>query len=119
MPLNDSALIVAANALRADITHIQGHTAAPNAAGTTNLVSGARQPVTWGAATGDGDFSNSAAINFTGVAASGAFTHISYFTALTAGTCRGSDALTGDQTANAAGEYQIAAGALTINGSHP
>jgi hypothetical protein len=51
---------------------------------------------------------------FTGTPGAGA-THALFFTASTAGTFLGFDALTGDQTFNADGEYEITA--LTITGS--
>jgi hypothetical protein len=51
---------------------------------------------------------------FTGTPGAGA-THALFFTAATAGTFLGFDALTGDQTFNADGEYEITA--LTITGS--
>lgn len=115
MALSDAAMIVAANALRSAITHAQLHTAAPNASGTTNVSSAARQAITWAAATSDGDFTTSAALNFTGGAASGACTHVTYWSASTSGTYYGVHALTGDQTFNAAGEYTVTS--LTENGS--
>jgi hypothetical protein len=115
MALSDAAMIVAANALRTAITHAQLHSAAPGGSGTSNVTSAARQAVTWAAATADGDFALSSAVNFTGVAASGAVQYVSLWSASTSGTFYGSYALTGDQTANAAGEYTVTA--LTVNGS--
>jgi Zn-dependent oligopeptidase len=115
MALNNPAMVVAANALRAAMTHMQLHSGDPGAAGTANVTSAARQPVTWSAATADGDFGLSASVNFTGVAANGATTYVSLWSAITAGTWYGNFALTGDQTANAAGEYTVTA--LNLNGS--
>lgn len=51
---------------------------------------------------------------YTGTPSDGA-THALYFSASTAGTFYGYDALTGDQAFNAAGEYNITA--LTITGT--
>ena len=45
MALNDAALVLAANAVDTAITHMQLHSGAPGAAGTTNVTSAARQPV--------------------------------------------------------------------------
>lgn len=115
MPLNNPAMVLAANALRSAITHMQLHSGDPGAAGTSNTTTAARQPVTWSAAAADGDFGLSAAVNFTGVAANGATTYVSLWSALTAGTWYGNFALTGDATANSAGEYTVTA--LTLNGS--
>lgn len=115
MALSDAAMIVAANALRSAITHAQLHSGAPGGAGTSNVTSASRQAITWAAATSDGDFGLSSALNFTGVAASGAVQYVTLWSASTAGTFYGSYALTGDQTANAAGEYTVTA--INLNGS--
>lgn len=115
MALSDAAMVVAANALRTAITHVQLHSAGPGGSGTSNIATATRQAVTWGAATGDGDFTSSGTLAFTGVSASGAATHISFWSASTSGTYYGFYTLTGDQTANAAGEYNVTA--ITLNGS--
>lgn len=115
MALNNTAMVVAANALRSAMTHMQLHSGDPGAAGTANVTSAARQAVTWSAATADGDFGLSASVNFTGVAASGATQYVSLWSAATNGTHYGNFQLTGDQTANAAGEYTVTA--LNLNGS--
>lgn len=116
MALNNAAMVVAANALRAAMTHMQLHSGDPGVAGTSNVTTAARQPVTWTAATADGDFGLNAAVNFTGVAASGATQYVSLWSQLAAGgTWYGNFVLTGDQTANAAGEYTVTA--LNLNGS--
>lgn len=115
MALNNPAMVVAANALRGAMTHMQLHSADPGASGTSNVTSAARQAVTWSAATADGDFGLSSTIAFTGVAASGAATYVSLWSASTAGTWYGNFQLSGDQTANAAGEYNVTA--LNLNGS--
>jgi hypothetical protein len=52
--------------------------------------------------------------DFTGTPGAGA-THALFYSASTAGTFYGYDALTGDQTFNAAGEYSITS--LTVTGS--
>ena len=115
MALNNPAMVVAANALRSAITHIQTHSADPGAAGTTSPTTAARQAVTWSAATADGDFGLSATLNFTGIAANGGVTYVSLWSALTVGTWYGNYATTGDATANAAGEWSLTA--LNLNGS--
>lgn len=115
MPLNNPAMVIAANALRSAITHVQLHSGDPGVAGTSAVTTAARQPVTWSAATADGDFGLSSALNFTGVAANGAATWVSAWSAITTGTWYGNFALTGDATANSAGEYTLTA--LNLNGS--
>lgn len=115
MPFNNAAMVIAANSLRTACTYGQLHSAASNAAGTTNVCTGARQPITWSAATADGDFGLSASLNFTGIVASGAVFSITLWSAVTSGTIYGEFTLTGDATANAAGEYTVTA--LNLNGS--
>lgn len=55
-------------------------------------------------------------MNFTGAALAGA-THALFFSAESAGTFYGFDALAGDQAFNAAGAYRVTA--LTVTGSSP
>jgi hypothetical protein len=110
MALNDAALVLAANAVDAAITHFQLHSSAPGAAGTTGAL-GTRVAVN-GTVDGDGDitWSNTA---FTGLTANQAVSHVSYWNGAgtgspaTGGTYYGSAALTGDATANSAGEYTV------------
>lgn len=115
MALSNAAMTVAANALRSAMTHAQLHTGDPGAAGTSNVTSAARQAVTWSAATGNGDFDLAGPVAFTGGAASGACTHVSLWSASSAGTFYGSFPLTGDQAFNAAGEYTLTD--VTFDGS--
>ena len=104
MALSDAALVIGANAIDAAITHFGLHSGAPGAAGTSNVV-GTRVAVN-GTVDGDGDitWTNTA---FTGLTANQGVTHVSYWSASTAGTFYGSSALTGDATANSAGEYTV------------
>lgn len=111
MALTDATLQALGNELASLITHLSLHTAAPDGTGS-NQSAAARQAVTW-SVDADGDLTLSAAVAFTGGAASGACTHVGLWSASTGGTFRGSYALTGDQTFNAAGEYTVTA--LTIN----
>ncbi len=121
MGLSNAALNIAAGALTAAIDNVRLHTGDPGAAGTSNVATSAVRPVTWGAASGSGDAANSADINFTGGTASGPATHVSLWdgTPGSGGVFMGSKALSGDQTFNAAGEYTIAAGQLSLDGSSP
>lgn len=116
MALADAAMILAANGLRAGITHMQIHAGDPGAAGTANVAPGpARQPISWGAASADGDFNLAATVAFTGGTAGAAASWISLWSALTGGTFLGRFALTGDTTFNSNGEFSVTA--LPINGS--
>jgi len=102
--LNDAAVVLAANAVDTAITHFQLYSAATNAAGTTNAI-GTRVAVN-GTVDADGDitWANTA---FTGLAANQAVHSVGYWSASSAGNFYGSTVLTGDATANSAGEYTV------------
>jgi len=114
MPLNNPAMIVAANALRGAITHAQLHSGDPGVSGVSNVI-GTRQAITWAAATSDGDFNLSSTLNWTGLTASQTATWISVWSASTSGTWYGNFQLTGDTAANASGEFSVVS--LSLNGS--
>lgn len=104
MALSDAALTVGATAIKNAITHFQLHSASPGAAGTTAAI-GTRVAST-GTVDGDGDITW-ANISFTGLTANQTVAYVSYWSASTGGTFHGSAALTGDSTANSAGEYSV------------
>jgi Tfp pilus assembly protein PilX len=104
MALNDAALVVGANAIDTAITHFQLYSAATNAAGTTNAI-GSRVAVN-GTVDGDGDITWTNAA-FTGLTANQAVHSVGYWSASTAGTFYGVSVLSGDATANSAGEYTV------------
>lgn len=104
MALNDAALTVGATAIRDAITHFQLYSAATNAGGTTNAV-GSRVAST-GSVDSDGDITWSN-IAFTGLSASQAVYSVGYWSASSGGTFYGERVLSGDATANAAGEYTV------------
>ena len=101
---NDAALVVGANAIDTAITHMQLFSAATNATGTTNAV-GSRVAVN-GTVDADGDITWSN-VAFTGLTANQPVHSVGYFSASTGGTFYGSVVLTGDATANSAGEYTV------------
>lgn len=104
MSLNDASIVLAANAVDTAITHFQLYSAATNAAGTTNAV-GARVAVN-GTVDADGDITWTN-VNFTGLTASQAVHSVGYWSASSSGTFYGVTVLTGDTTANAAGEFTV------------
>jgi hypothetical protein len=113
MPLNDASLNTMADAWKAAYPYVAIHTAQPNVDTGTNQSAAGRVAASWGtAANGDLTVTN---IDFTGGAASGAATHVGFWSAATSGTFGGYQALTGDQAFNAAGEYTITS--LTVDGS--
>lgn len=101
------AFNIATTAVTNQATYASLHTSAPNTSGS-NEVSGsgyARQPVTWGSVSG-GSASMSGTLDFDGPA-SGTVTHLGLWDAPSGGTFLDSEPLTGDQSFNAAGEYQV------------
>ena len=111
--LNDALLNIGAAAMQSAATHAAIHTAEPDAAGSDESAA-ARQAITWETPAG-GDMVIVDDLVFTGGAASGAATHIGFWSASTGGTFYGWLPLTGDQTFNAAGEYTVTGS--TIAGS--
>lgn len=119
MALNDTLLNIGNAAMQAAATHLSIHTAQPNTSGSNPALS-ARQAITWVTAA-NGDMIATVDLAFTGGAASGPATHVGFWSAAgtgsppTGGTFYGWQALTGDQTFNAAGEYTVTA--ITITGT--
>ena len=104
MALEDATLTIGATAISNSITHMQLHSGARGAAGTSNVI-GSRVAVS-GTVDGDGDITWTN-VAFTGLGANQAVAEVSYWSASTGGTYRGGAVLTGDATANSAGEYSV------------
>jgi hypothetical protein len=102
MALNDAALVLAANAVDTAITHMQLHSSGTNPA--ANAV-GSRVAVN-GSVDADGDITWNT-VAFTGLTANQAVASVSYWSASSSGTAYGISTLTGDATANSAGEYTV------------
>lgn len=102
--LNDAALVTGATAIKNEITHFQLHST--NVGGTwgTNAI-GSRVAVS-GTVDADGDITWTN-IPFTGLTANQPVGGVSYWTASSGGSNRGGTGLTGDATANSAGEYTV------------
>ena len=113
MALNDTLLNIGNAAMQTAMTHLAIHTAEPNGSGS-NESAAARQSITWVTAA-NGDMVATVDLAFTGGAASGAATHVGFWSASSAGTFYGWQVLTGDQTFNAAGEYTVTG--ITITGT--
>jgi hypothetical protein len=104
MPLSAAALSIGGAAIASATTHLQLHSDAPtNGVGSEN---GSRTACTR-QSDASGNLSLEAAVQFTGLTASGAVKFVSAWTGPTGGTCLGQWAITGDQAANAAGEYTL------------
>lgn len=115
MPLTDGTLNSLGTSLAGLCTHASLHTADPGSTGTNEVTGGgyARQAVSF-TVDGDGDLTITGTLAFSGPA-NGAAQFVGLWSAASGGTFRGGFALTGDQTFNAAGQYNVTA--LTINGT--
>lgn len=107
MALTDATLNSLGTHLASLCTHLSLHTASPGSGGANECSGGgyARQAVTFNV-DADGDLTISATESFTGTPSSAA-THVGLQSASSGGTFRGGYALTGDQTFNAAGQYDV------------
>lgn len=102
--LNDAALTTGATAIKNEITHMQLHSTNAGPTWATSAV-GSRVAAA-GTVDADGDITWTN-LAFTGLTANQAVAAVSYWTAATGGSNRGGSVLTGDTTANAAGEYTV------------
>jgi hypothetical protein len=110
MTLNDAALVDGANGIKAGITHVQLHSTNVGGAWGSNAV-GSRVAVT-PSVDADGDITITASV--TGLTPGQAIGGVSYWNQASGGTNKGGSGVTGDATANAAGEYNVT---ITENGT--
>lgn len=112
MSFTPTTLASASTHITTLITHVSIHSANPGTTGT-NESSAARQAVTINV-DANGVMTLAATESFTGGAANGGATWIGLWSAATAGIFRGGFQITtGDQTFNAAGEYNLTAMTIT------
>jgi hypothetical protein len=114
MALNNSAMNLGGTAISGGITHMQLHSSNVGGSWGTGAV-GSRVAVTGSvAANGTITWTN---VQFTGLTANQAVGGVSYWNANSGGTNRGGSAVTGDATANAAGEYTLTSVTETASAS--
>jgi len=83
------------------------HLGAPGSAGTANpAVEATRKQVTWGTPSA-GHLDNTAAVEWTNVSTTETYTHVSFWTASTAGTFLGSDDLSASAAVTAGDTFRI------------
>ena len=104
MAFADAALATGMTAITAAYPWLSLHSSGA-VTSSANETTAARVAAGW-SVDGDGDATTSNK-NFTGVAASGAVVRVGYWSASSGGTYGGGSLLTGDQAANAAGEYTV------------
>lgn len=105
MPLIDAERNNLAQTQGARITHISLHTADPTTTGGSEVTGGsyARQPITWGAPSGG---TITGTVTFTGMPAA-TVSHFGGWSAVTAGTFRGGNALSPSRTVLAGDSVQL------------
>lgn len=107
MPLNQNAMVVLANTLRATLLFAQLHSAAAGAVGTDNIAVAGRRPVFWGTPAPSGQFGLISAIDFTAGTPLGAAYSVSLWDAETSGVYYGEFVLGADSAFNSLGEYHV------------
>jgi len=108
-----SAVALALDAITVD--RVSLHSGDPGTTGANYITAAGRQPATFNAASG-GERVLSADVNFSGMTGGQAVTHWGAW--LNAGTVfRCGNVVTGDQTANAAGEYTLKGTTTKITGA--
>lgn len=91
------------------------HLGDPGAAGTSNAAANTtRQAVTFGSAAATGAISNTAAVEWTSVSTTETYSHVSFWTASTAGTFLGSDDLSSTAAVTAGDTFRIPVGDLDL-----
>ena len=114
MPLNAAGLQLGGSGIAAGIVAVALHSALPDASGSNQCAS-ARLAASLTSTNGVVSMTSKA---FTGVAANGAVTYLGFWSQVAAGgTFLGYQALTGDQAANAAGQYTVSACTITPTAS--
>jgi hypothetical protein len=106
-----SAVLDAAND---GATAILGYAAIHSSSSSGSQTSNERRAITWGSSSGAVATSTAVPLAFTGTPGAAA-THLGIWSALSGGTFRGYKTLSGDQTFNAAGAYNVTALTLTAS----
>lgn len=98
-----------------DEVWVKLHLGDPGAAGTSNpAAETTRQQATFGAGASGGAISNTVAIEWTNVSTTETYTHVSFWSASTAGTFLGSDDLSSSAAVTAGDTFRIPIGDLDL-----
>lgn len=95
--------------------YVKLHTGDPGSAGTSNAATETTRVQASFAAASAGAITTDADLAWTNVAATETITHVSYWSASTAGTFLGSDALEASADLTATGDFTIAAGNIDLS----
>lgn len=91
------------------------HTGDPGAAGTSNAATETDRVEATCSAASAGAITNSAALEWTAVAATETYTHVSFWSASSAGTFLGSDQLAASKAVDAGDDFTIPIGDLDLS----
>lgn len=95
--------------------YVKLHLGDPGAAGTSNAAANTtRQQATFGSGAASGAISNTAAVEWTNVSNTETYTHVSFWTAATNGTFKGSDDLSSSAAVTAGDTFRIPTGDLDL-----
>lgn len=109
-----SAICKATNYTAPTAFYVKLHTGDPGSAGTSNAAGNTtRQATTFASASG-GSIATSADVTWTSVSTAETYSHVSFWSASTAGTFLGSNALTASKTVAVGDTFTIASGSLTL-----
>lgn len=96
--------------------YLKLHTGDPGSAGANNAFGDTtRQAVTFGSVAAAGSISSTADTTWTGLSTGGTLTHVSFWTASTAGTFLGSSSLAANKTVNSGDNFTISSGNATLS----
>lgn len=95
--------------------YVKLHTGDPGSAGTANAFGDTTRKAATFSAAASGAITNSGALAWTSVSASGTVTHVSFWDASSAGNFLGSDALAASSALTAGDDYTIPAGDIDIS----
>jgi hypothetical protein len=90
------------------------HTGDPGSAGTANAAGNTTRVAVTCSAAASGSITNSADVNWTNVGTAETYTHVSFWSATSAGTFLGSDDLAVSRTVAIGDNFTISAAALTL-----
>lgn len=94
--------------------YVKLHTGDPGAAGASNAAGNTTRVVVTCSAASAGSITNSADVNWTNVSTAETYSHVSFWSAIAAGTFLGSDDLTVSRTVAIGDNFTISAAALTL-----
>jgi hypothetical protein len=122
MPLADGVKNAILDAFARNVSYansavwVKLHTGDPGAAGTNNAAAETtRKQATFGSAASGGAISNTAALDWTNVSTTETYSHVSFWTASTAGTFLGSDDLAVAKAVTAGDNFSIPIGDLDLS----